>query len=329
MDLTTRYMGLTLRNPVIVSSSGLTQTVEAVKKCEAAGAGAVVLKSIFEEEIQREIDGLLKASEATAWHPEAEEYISRFGRDNAVGRYLHLIREARQAVSIPVMASIHCASPGAWTDFARRIEEAGAHAIELNLFVLPSDPRRDGPANEKVYFDIAEAVSARVGIPVALKVGAYFSGLSHTLARLSRTGIRGLVLFNRFYRMDFDIENLRLTPAAFLSQPDEIVVPLRWISILSGTVECDLAAATGVHDGAGVVKHLLAGAAAVQVCSVLYRNGIETIGTILDDLGAWMERHGYESIDRFRGRMRQDRSSNPAGYERVQFMKFSGELENS
>lgn len=329
MDLSTQYMGLTLRNPLIVSSSGLTQTVEGVKKCEAAGAGAVVLKSIFEEEIQREVDGLLKASEATAWHPEAEEYISRFGRDNAVSHYLRLIREARKAVSIPVLASIHCAALGTWTDFARRMEDAGAHGIELNLFVLPSDPRRDGPANEQVYFDIAEAVSGKVEIPVALKVGPYFSGLSHTLARLSRTGIRGLVLFNRFYRLDFDIESLRLTPASFLSQPEEIVVPLRWISILAGDVDCDLAATTGVHDGTGVVKQLLAGAAAVQICSALYRNGIDTIGTILSDLRAWMERHEFETIDRFRGRMSQDRSSNPAGYERVQFMKFSEELEDA
>ncbi len=210
---------------------------------------------------------------------------------------------------------------GVWTDFASRLQRAGADALELNLFVLPSDPRRDAKANEKVYFDAARKVTRKVSIPVALKIGPYFSGLSQTLVELSRTGIGSLVLFNRFFRIDFDIEEMKLVPARLFSSPDEIAVPLRWISILSGRVACDLAAATGIHDGAGIVKQLLAGAAAVQVCSALYEHEVEHLGTMLAQLRDWMARHGFGSIDEFRGKLGQSKGRNPAAYERVQFMR--------
>ncbi len=326
MDLSTTYMGMDLRNPVIVSSSGLTQSVDGVRRCEEAGAGAVVLKSIFEEQIAAEVDGLLDASESALWHTEAAEYISRYGEDRAVEHYVKLIADAKAAVSIPVIASIHCVSPGTWTRFAAKIQEAGADALELNVFILPADPRKDGRANERAYFDIVSAVREEVSIPLALKVGPYFSGLAETLTTLSRTGIQALVLFNRFYRLDFDIEEMKIVSASALSRSEEIVVPLRWISILADQVDCDLAATTGVHDGAGVVKQLLAGAAAVQVCSTLYRNGIGYLGTILADLQGWMERHGFRTIPEFRGKMSRGQSADPAQYERVQFMKASVSL---
>jgi dihydroorotate dehydrogenase (fumarate) len=281
----------------------------------------VVLKSVFEEEIELETGARVESSEGAAWHPEASEYLERYGREETVGRYLELVREAKQAVSIPVIASVHCVTAGGWTDFAKRLQQAGADALELNLFVLPSDPRRDAKANEKVYFDVARRVTRKVSVPVALKIGSYFSGLSRTVVELSRTGIGALVLFNRFYRIDFDIEEIKLVPAGLFSTPEEIVVPLRWISILSGHVACDLAAATGIHDGAGIVKQLLAGATAVQVCSALYRNEVEHLGTMLAQLREWMERHGFASIDEFRGRLAQKKGENPAAYERVQFMK--------
>ena len=326
-ELRTRYMGLELDNPIIVSSSGLTQSLEGVRRCADAGAGAVVLKSIFEEQIVNEVDGLVRAGAGEAWHPEAAEYIARYGREDAVRAYLELIREAKQEVSIPVLASIHCATGGGWTDFARRAEDAGADGLELNVFVPPSDPRRNGTANEQVYFDIAGEGTGKVDIPVALKIGSYFSGLSQTVVKLSHTGVRGLVLFNRFFRIDFDIENLQVVPANIFSSPEETVVPLRWISILSGRTGCDLAAATGVHDGAGVVKQILAGAAAVQVCSVLYQKEIEHLRLMLGEVRSWMERQGFLSLSQFRGKLSSGRSENPSSYERVQFMKTTTGIE--
>jgi dihydroorotate dehydrogenase (fumarate) len=326
-DLSTTYMGLTLRNPVIVGSSGLTRSAENARKADAAGAGAIVLKSIFEEQIERQVAGLLSASAPALWHPEAAEYINLYGRENAVVEYLDLIGQAKDSVSVPVIGSIHCVSAGAWTEFARRVEEAGADALELNVFVLPSDPRRSGVENEKVYFDIANAVTSKVSIPVALKIGPYFSGLTHMIKKLSQTRISALVLFNRFYRLDFDIEHFKIVPASHLSSPGETELPLRWISILSGEVDCDLAATTGVHDGDTVVKHVLAGAKAVQVCSALYKNGLDHIGTMLGQVTDWMNRHRYDSIEAFRGRMSQAQSGNPAAYERVQFMRASVGIE--
>jgi len=320
-------MGLELDNPIIVSSSGLTSSVDGVRRCAEAGAGAVVLKSIFEEQIAAEVDGLVRAGAGEAWHPEAEEYITRYGREDAVRAYLELIAAAKREVSIPVIASIHCVSAGAWTDFARRAEQAGADGLELNVFVLPSDPRRDGAANEQVCFDVAREVKRKVSIPVSLKIGSHFSALAQTVVKLSRTGLAGLVLFNRFFRIDFDIENLSLVPAEIFSTPEETVVPLRWISILSGQVGCDLAAATGIHDGAAVVKHLLAGAAAVQVCSALYRHDPEYLQVMLGQVRGWMERHEFSTLREFRGRMSSKASDNPAAYERVQFMKATAGIE--
>lgn len=326
-DLSTTYMGLALSNPIIVSSSGLTSTVDKVRQAAAAGAGAIVLKSIFEEQIEHQVAGLMSASEPALGHPEAAEYITRYGRENAVAEYLELISRAKDAVSIPVIGSIHCVTAGVWTDFARRVEEAGADALELNVFVLPSDPRRSGAENEKVYFDIANAVTSKVSIPVALKVGPHFSGMTHMLSKLGQTRIRGLVLFNRFYRLDFDIEKLQLVPGAYLSAPNETELPLRWISLLSNAIACDLAATTGIHDGATVVKHLLAGARAVQVCSALYKHGPDHIATMLRDVTDWMNRHHHDSIEGFRGRLSQAQSGNPAAYERVQFMRASVGIE--
>lgn len=326
-DLSTTYLGLKLRNPVIVSSSSLTGTAEKVKQCAAHGAGAVVLKSIFEEQIEAQVSNLLAAGEASLGHPEAAAYITRYGREDAVNAHLQLIRQTKAEVPIPVIGSIHCVGAGAWTDFAAQVEDAGADALELNLFVLPSDERKGGAEIEEVYFDVVKAVMSKVSIPIALKIGTYFSGLANTLTRLSRSGLAGLVLFNRFYHLDFDIEKHEIVPGDHLSQPAETVLPLRWISILSGDVGCDLAATTGVHDGQAVIKHLLAGASAVQVCSTLYKNGVGQLEQILKEIEDWMIRHKHEKIADFQGSMSQDRSENPAAYQRVQFMKLSVGIE--
>jgi len=322
-DLATTYMGLSLKNPVMVSSSGLTSTLEGVQRCARAGAGAVVLKSIFEEQIAAEA-AATGSGEDLGYALEAQEYLERYGREGAVERYLQLIRDAKGAVDVPVIASVHCVTAGGWTDFAARVQEAGADAIELNVFVLPADPRRGAADNERVYLDVARAVTRKVQIPVALKVGPYFSGLAETLIRLSRTGIRGLVLFNRPFPIDFDLETLEPVPGVIYSTPAEMQQALRWVSILSGRVRCDLAASTGVHDAAGAIKQLLAGAAAVQVCSTLYLNDVEHLAPIVGDLGEWMRDKGYERIAQFRGALAQKRVADPTAYERVQFMAASG-----
>ena len=323
-DLTTKYMGLDLKNPIIAGSSGLTASVEKVKECAAAGAGAVVLKSIFEEQITAAVESIREASGSSYWHPEAEQYIREYGRHHAAEAYVDLIKGVKDAVDIPVIASVHCVSAGGWTEFVHKVELAGADGLELNVYVLPSDPRRDGRENEQVYFDVIEAVKGASSLPLALKIGSAFSSLSRTAVELSTTALDALVLFNRFYRFDFDIDGLKLVPGSYISSPEEIAKPLRWVSILSGQVECDIAATTGVHDGVGVVKQLLAGATAVQVCSTLYMNGVGHLESMLSELADWMSRHGYSSLDEFRGKMSQDVSEDPAAYERVQFMKGTG-----
>ncbi len=323
-DLSTTYLGLRLRNPVVVSSSGLTSTLDGVRQCADAGAGAVVLRSIFEEQIDAEAAAATGDGASYGYQLEAEEYLARYGREGAVEPYLELIREAKRAVSVPVIASVHCVSSGGWTDFAARVQDAGADALELNVFVLPVDPAQGAIDNEKIYFDVAGAVAGRVEIPVALKIGPYFSGLAQTLIQLSRSGIRGLVLFNRPFPIDFDLETMELAPGVIYSSPAEMHQSLRWISILSGRVFCDLAAATGVHDGAAVVKQLLAGASTVQVCSALYENDVAHLSAMTRQVEAWMERKGYERIAQFRGALAQKHGASPAAYERVQFIKTSG-----
>lgn len=320
IDLTTRYMGLELRAPVVVGSSGLTASVEGVRRCAEAGAGAVVLKSVFEEQITAELADLGEESTALLEHPEAREYIARYGRDHAVSEYLDLLRDAKRAVDIPVIPSIHCAAGGAWIEFARKLEEAGADGLELNVFLMPSNVHREGREYEEATLDIARTVSSSVSIPVALKIGPFFSGLANTVRTLSRSGVKALVLFNRFYRFDFDVEKLEVVPDRTFSRPEEAAGPLRWISMLSGHVSCDLVASTGIHDGAGVVKQLLAGATGVQMCSALYENGIEHLAHVLDQVRSWMERQSYGSLPEFRGRMSHRVSDNPEAYERVQFM---------
>jgi dihydroorotate dehydrogenase (fumarate) len=320
-------MGLGLRNPLIVSSCGLTQTVEGVRRCEEAGAGAVVLKSIFEEQIDFDADAFTQKTGTSAWHPEAEEYLGRFGREEHFSRYIELIRQAKSAVSIPVIASVHCVTAGAWIDFAMRVAQAGADGLELNVFVLPSDPRLDGRAHEGVYFEVARKVMRRVSLPLALKIGPFFSGMTRTLIDLSRTGVKGLVLFNRPIPFDIDIDKLEAVTGRLYSTPLDLPLSLRWISILAERVACDLSAATGVHDGAAVVKQLLAGAASVQVCSALYENDVPYLATMLEQLEAWMRKNRFEKIDDFRGRLSQRRADNPAAFERVQFMKATTGVE--
>lgn len=320
-DLSTKLMGLNLKSPLIVGACGLTSSAKKIQACEAAGAGAVILKSIFEEQILSDIDKLRGQNQDRLWHPEAAEYINNFVQEEAVGTYLDIIKDSKKNCDIPVIASIHCTTDGAWTDFAKKVEQAGADAIELNILSMTSDPRFEGLEKEKIHFDILKAVKKSTSLPVTLKLGDHFSSLSHLLTNLSHHDLDGLTLFNRSYNPDFDINNLKLVAANFFSNPSEYLQSLRWISILYGTIESELIATSGIHDGETMIKQLLAGAQCVQVVSALYQHGVKYIGTMLNDLEQWMKKHGFNSIDEFRGKMSQDESNNPAAYERVQFMK--------
>ena len=233
MSLATRYMGLELANPVIVSSSGLTGSVAGDRACAEAGAGAIVLKSLYEEQIHAEADAVLERSHLPTGYPEGRDHLELYSQEQAFERYLKLIREAKEAVSIPVIASVHCVSASGWTEYTRRIQAAGADALELNVFVLPMDIEREPRAYEKLYLDIVKGVRRNVSVPLALEIGPYFSGLAHTALELSWR-VDALVLFNRFYRLDIDIEELRVVPAEPFSNPQECVIPMRWIAILAG-----------------------------------------------------------------------------------------------
>ncbi len=325
-NLSTTYLGLNLKNPIIAASSGLTNSLDDIKEFEKKGAAAVVLKSIFEEEIRRELEKDLNTMTMdTFTYPETMEYYDNFAEDDSLTNYLKLIRDAKQAVKIPIIASVNCVSAEKWPYYAETLQDAGADALELNVFVLPTDFERSSEENEKVYFDIVKEVKKHVKIPVALKISYYSSNLGSFIQKLSNTGIDGLVLFNRFYSPDIDINKLDILSTNVTSTPNELPISLRWIGIMHNRVGCDLAASTGIHDGAAVIKQLLAGANAVQIASAFYKNGKGIIETMLSDLSRWMDEKKFDSIDEFRGKLSQDKSQNPAAYERVQFMKyFSG-----
>ncbi|HEY9593972.1 MAG TPA: dihydroorotate dehydrogenase-like protein [Spirochaetia bacterium] len=320
-DLSTTYMGLRLRNPLIAGSSGLTGTLKSLQELQAGGVGAVVLKSIFEEEIAAEYANVLAEAQRKGMSLESYDYYDYQVRGERVGGYVELVRQAKKTLSIPVIASINCTYSYEWASFARDIEAAGADGLELNMFFLPSDTKRSSEEREKEYFLIVERVLQQLHIPLALKISSSFSTLAQMIERLSRTGVSALVLFNRFYSIDFDIETMSVTGANTLSTPAEIALPLRWTALMARRVSCDIAASSGVHDGTALVKLLLAGAKAVQAVSTFYENGAGHAATMLRDLGAWMDRHGYKTIADFRASMSQAESADPAAFERVQFMR--------
>ncbi|RLD80803.1 MAG: diguanylate cyclase [Bacteroidetes bacterium] len=326
-NLSTSYMGFNLKNPIIVGSSGLTNSVENIIEIEKNGAAAVVLKSLFEEQINHMINKTMHNQGDTFGYPEADDYISNYTRDNDIDVYLKLIKGAKEAVDIPVIASINCISSADWISFANKMQEAGADGLELNIFILPSDPKRDAAQNEAVYFDIIEKVKKEVTIPVAIKISSYFSGMANMALKLSWTGIKGMVLFNRFFSPDIDIDNFKVTATNVFSHPEELATSLRWVAMLSSRLHCDVAASTGIHDGSAVIKQLLAGAKAVQITSVLYKKGFGEIGGMLKDLEAWMDKHNFESLDDFVGKMSIKEVENPAAFERVQFMKHFAGIE--
>lgn len=325
-DLSTTYLGLELKNPVIVGSCGLTNSVEKIRELAENQAGAVVLKSLFEEQIEAELTSNLQSYNSD--YPDAFDYIRGYTRGNAVDDYLTLISDAKKAVDIPVIASVNCVSGSEWVNFAKSVEKAGADALELNISLLPSDPKKRSEETEKLYFEILHKVSARVTIPIALKMSRYSAGLANLISRLAWSTdhkVAGFVLFNRYYRPDINIETIELSRAEVFSTPAEITESLRWIGLLSSGIKKDFAASTGVHDSEAVIKQLLAGAAAVQVVSTVYKNGPAVVREILAGIEKWMEEKSFDRLADFRGRLSHDNVENPAGYERIQFMKqFAG-----
>lgn len=319
MDLSTTFMGLKLKNPVVVSSTSFTGTVEGVKKCADHGAGAVVLKSVFEEQILEDIDAQTTTDDMYFWYPEAIDEVRNISKEHGVKAYLQLITNAKKQVDIPIIASVNCTSPNEWPSFAKKIQEAGADALELNIGITPADEHEPGYKTKR-YVDIIEAVKPHVTIPLGIKIGPYFSNIPHTVKTLCGTGLSAVVLFNRYYRPDIDINNLTLISNRTFSAPEELTQSLRWVALLSKKVGCDLAASTGIHDYTGVVKQLLAGAKVTYICTTLHKNGIDYVGIILDELQRWMERHNFASVDDFRGYI-GNRVELTSAFARVQYMK--------
>ncbi|MFW5642744.1 MAG: dihydroorotate dehydrogenase-like protein, partial [Alkalispirochaeta sp.] len=322
-DISTTYMGLSLPSPVIAGSSGVTSSVDNVKRLEDAGAGAVVLKSLFEEEIVAEMAKTQQAMERPGFtFPETADMDDFIDDDSGMTTYLSLIDGAAKAVDIPVIASVNCISARTWPSYAGMLEGAGADGIELNVFLMPSDTSADDPvAFEHTYLEIVKAVQEQVKIPVSLKVSYHFTLLARTLKRFSESGVAGLVLFNRFFNPDYDLGTLDVVPTNVLSSPELLHLSLRWVAIMSGRTACDIAASTGVHGGDAVIKQLLAGAQVVQVASALYREGIDTVTAMNQRLMEWMESHTFHDLNAFRGRMAAKRMADPAVYDRVQFVR--------
>jgi len=327
IDLSTTYMGIKLKNPIIIGSSGLTNSVEKIKKLEDNNAAAVVIKSLFEEQIIHESD-VYGENSSYYDYPESHEYVKFYSKEYSVRNYLHLIQDAKKAVNIPVIASINCVSADEWITFAKKIEEAGADALELNISLLPSDEKNDSATNEKKYFNVSKKVRSQINIPIALKMCKYSSGLANLIQKLSWTkNVDSFVLFNRFYSPDINIDKFKITSSNVFSSPQELTTSLRWIALLSPKIKNDLVASTGIHDGKGVVKQILAGAKTVQIVSAIYQKGPEFILTMLKDIEEWMTKNNFSGLDEFRSKMSSAEVKNPAAFERTQFMKYFGGIE--
>jgi dihydroorotate dehydrogenase (fumarate) len=323
MDLSTTYLGLKLRTPLVPSASPLSEDLDGIKRMEDAGAAAVVLYSLFEEQLLLErfelqhhlTQGTESFAEAVTFVPEPEEF--HLGPEG----YLEHIRRAKAATNIPIIASLNGVSAGGWTDYATLIEQAGADALELNIYYIPTIPELTAVEVEQTYLDIFDMVKSVMTIPVAVKLSPYFSNLANMAKRLDDAGAGALVLFNRFYQPDIDLENLVVRPNVILSTPQALRLPMRWIAILYGRVEADLAATSGIHTAQDVIKMVMAGASVTMICSVLMRHGIERLRVIEEGVRQWMEEHEYNSVEQMRGSMSQRNCANPSEFERAQYMR--------
>jgi dihydroorotate dehydrogenase (fumarate) len=323
MDLTTRYLGMTLRTPLVPSASPLSDDLGRIRKMEDAGASAIVLHSLFEEQLTRESEALQhhlmygteSFAEALSYLPEPEEF--HIGPEE----YLSHIRKAKEAVRIPIIASLNGSSIGGWVDYAKKMQQAGADALELNVYYIPADLDKTAIDVEQTYIDILKAVKSVVSIPVAIKLSAFFSSMANMAKRLDQAGANGLVLFNRFYQPDMDLDTLEVKANVLLSTPQAMRLPLRWIAILYGRIKANLAATSGIHGSHDVLKMLMAGADVTMLCSVLLREGIDKIREIEAGMCEWMAEHDYESVQQLRGSMSQKHCADPAAFERAQYMR--------
>jgi dihydroorotate dehydrogenase (fumarate) len=331
MDLSTTYLGLKLRTPLVPSASPLSEEIDTIQQMEGAGASAVVLYSLFEEQLRRESfelhhhleHGTFSFAEALTYFPEPDEF--HLGPDG----YLKHIEKAKAAVSIPIIASLNGSSAGGWTQYARAIQQAGADALELNIYSIPADLELTGAEVEQTCLDIVRAVKSEVTIPVAVKLSPFFTNFANMAKRLDQAGANGLVLFNRFYQPDIDLEELEVKPNILLSTPMAMRVPLRWIALLYGRLAGSLAATSGVHRASDVLKMLMAGADVTMLCSVLIRHGVRQINVIERDLVAWMQEHEYTSVSQLKGSLSQKNCPNPSAFERAQYMRAISHLPNA
>ena len=323
MDLTTKYLGLKLRSPLVVSASPLSEDIDNLKRMEDAGAAAIVLYSLFEEQLRRDRlelnqnlqQGTESYAEALSYFPEAADF--RLGPEE----YLKHVAAAKKTTRVPIIASLNGSSVGGWTEYAKQIQQAGADALELNIYYIPTDMNLTGTEVEMTYLDILKAVKANVTIPVAVKLSPFFSNFANMAKRLDQAGANGLVLFNRFYQPDIELESLEVKPNILLSTPMAMRLPLRWIALLHGRVNASLAATSGIHRASDVLKMLMAGADVTMLCSTLIRHGIPQIALIERDLKAWLDEHDYESVKQLQGSMSQKNCADPTAFERAQYMR--------
>lgn len=318
-SLKTSFIGLDLQSPIIAGSCGLTADIGKLEEMANSGVGAVILKSIFEEQINRKTSMSLGEQA----YPEEYDYMRHYVRANTVQQYIALVREAKQRLSVPVIGSISCLQDGEWIDFACELEKAGVDALELNAFILPTDEFLESAKVEALYFDIVRHVKTKVKIPVIIKIGHYFTNLPAFVSKLKAYGADAVTIFNRFYEPDIDIEKMTMGAASVFSTESELRTTLRWAGILCGKdKKLQLSASTGVHSGEAAIKLLLAGAGSVQVCSVMYEKGVSVIREICNSMSEWMDRKGFKSIEEFRGRMSYMDAAHVDVYERAQFMKY-------
>ncbi len=329
-DLTTRYLGLTLKNPIVASASPLTKKLDSAKKLDEAGVGAIVMYSLFEEQIIQEsleLDHYL--TRGTESFAEAQTYLPDTGMyAMGPGKYLDHLTAVKKSVTVPVIGSLNGVSTGGWTRYARYMQEAGADAIELNLYYLATDPELTGQELEEAQIELVADVKSSVSIPVAVKLSPFITSLPNFAKRLAEAGADGLVLFNRFYQPDFDLDNLEVLHSLVLSNSDELRLPLRWVSILYGRVNTDLALTTGVHTAADVLKSMMAGAQVVMIASEILKNGYTRISDMLANMTAWMEEHEYQSIQQMQGSMSQKAVREPAAFERANYMRVLGSFRD-
>jgi len=323
MDLTTRYLGLKLKNPIVPSASPLSYTLDGMKQLEDAGASAIVMYSIFEEQIAHETSELLhylsqgteSYSEALSYFPDVQQY------NTGPDEYLELINKAKEDLGIPIIGSLNGVSVGGWTKYAKKIQEAGADALELNVYYIPTDPNTPGPDIEHQYIELLKSIKQSIRIPVAVKLSPYFSAMSNMAKNLANAGADGLVLFNRFYQPDIDLTTLEINPCVNLSTSQEMRLPLRWIAILYGHVKASLAATSGIHDAEDVIKMLMVGADVTMMCSALLKHGPDHIKKVLSDMEEWMTENDYKSISQMKGSLSQKSVADPTAFERANYMK--------